>query len=136
MSKYRTLTVLMSENREFLPKLEHFWDNGLYRLEICSLTVNKLKLLSDKYSQTIKTLHIGFYGLESEEQLKTCIEYITRFENLKELKLRINSNQFNGIINRLVSLIGQKCNKLLKLDLSINDSILISNQFSNVLKEF
>ena len=77
------------------------------------------QILSDKYSQTMKTLNVTLKNLTAEE-LKTCIECIARFENLKELKLSIFRTNITQPIDDCLSLIDQKCNKLLKLDLSID----------------
>ena len=38
--------------------------------------------------------------------------------------------------NRCLSLIGQKCNKLLKLDFSIDEDVQISDRFFDIFKEF
>ena len=71
------------------------------------------------------------------EELKTCIEYISRFENLKELKLVFKTMMRKEPIDDCLSLIGQKCNKLLKLDFTVRDhSVTITDQFFDSLSEF
>ena len=56
--------------------------------------MNKIIILSDKYSQTLKTLNISLersqFGLNVKD-LNICIECIARFENLKELTLEFIS---------------------------------------------
>ena len=100
--------------------------------------MNKIIILSDKYSQTMKTLNTSlqtsFFDLT--EELKTCIDSICRFENLTQLELDFIN--FEGIqpIDDCLSLIGQKCNKLLKLDLSIFSSDPITDRFFDALSEF
>ena len=87
------------------------------------------------YGKTLKTLNITLRALTVEE-LKTCIECIARFENLKELKLGIITSKITEPIDDCLSLIGQNCNKLLKLDLMINYYVPISDQFLAVFSEF
>ena len=84
-------SLIYNKDKAFLPKLEEF-----HSAFICDhlnhfkpnlfKNVNRLKLFSDKYSQTLKTLDLKLVGLP-KEQFQTCIEYISRFENLKELSL-------------------------------------------------
>ena len=130
----------LTENKEFLPKLEridsmlmfmHFHNNDDNE-EVVEY-VNKMKILSDKYSKTMKTLNV-FLNDMTEEDLKTCIEYICRFENLRELILSIYSFIIEEPIDDCLSLIGQKCNKLLKLDLRID--VVITDQFFISLSTF
>ena len=78
-----------------------------------------MKILSVKYSQTMKTLNETLKGLTVEE-LKTCIECIARLEKLEHLRLEfMHLKKFREPIDDCLSLIGQKCNELLKLDLRI-----------------
>ena len=91
-----------------------------------------MKILSDKYSQTMKILNASLRDM-TEEELKTCIECIARFENLKELKLEFGINKS---IDDYISLIGQKCSKLLKLDLLVNPSVLITDRFFDLFSKF
>ena len=113
---------LITENKDFLPKLERIYQN------FYSKDLNQMKILSDKYSQTMKTLNIELNDVTIKE-LKTCIECIARFENLKELKIEIKTVKTIQPIDDCLSLIGQKCNKLLKLDLNIAQSVPISYRF-------
>ena len=119
------------KDREFLPKLEQIKSTIL----IFPKTMNKMKILSDKYSQTMKTLHLRLLDLTYEE-LKTCIEYIARFENLKVLTLYLDYLNTTQPIDDCLSLIGQKCNKLLKLDLSIDFRVEITDRFFHTFHEF
>ena len=92
-------------------------------------------VMSDKYSQTMKTLDVRFVSLTAKE-LKTCMDCISRFGYLKELKLELLTMNITEPIDNCLSLIGQKCNKLLKLDLSIDESIPISDRFFQIFSEF
>ena len=120
---------ICTENKEFLPKLEEIEE---------SIEIHKYKqieILSDKYSKTIKRLNVELCCMP-EEELKTCIECIARFENLKELKLKIDCMDIEEPIDDCLSLIGQKCNKLLKLDLDIEEPVPISKRFFNIFSQF
>ena len=97
--------------------------------------MNQMKILSDKYRQTMKILNVTLFRL-TEEELKTCIECICRFENLKELKIEFFPMNIRKPIDDCFSLIGQKCNKLLKLDLSIHSSVPISDRFFDSFSKF
>ena len=123
--------LIYKEDKEFLPKLEVIDDilyiNGSYRAK-------GLKILSDKYSQTMKILNVTLSDMSSK-RLKTCIECISRFENLRELKLDLESG-IKQPIDDCLSLIGQKCNKLLRLDLTIESFIPISDRFFDVFTQF
>ena len=115
----------------FLPKLENIQNY----FEFSSSNVKQIKILSDKYSKTSRKLYIILRNLTFKE-LKTCIECIARFENLKELKLHLGYIVDSEPIDDCLSLIGQKCNKLLKLDLSIYPEITISKLFLRTFFEF
>ena len=86
-----------------------------------------------KYSQTLKTLNINLCGL-TEKQLKSCVGYIALFENLRQLKLTLSSRLIKEPIDDCLSLIGQKCTKL--LDLNVTFYIPISQQFFARFSEF
>ena len=124
-------SLLISENKNFLPKLEHIIK---MTVNFSSGEMNRMKILIDKYSQTLKKLDIDL-ALNTEEELKTCIECIARFENLKQLKLKLKLSEITEPIDDCLSLIGQKCNKLLKLDLYI-DCHPISDRFFASFSEF
>ena len=96
---------------------------------------HELDFLSVKYSQTIKTLNITLAYMTSKE-LKTCIEFISRCENLQSLTLYLPNLHDSEPIDDCLSLIGQKCNKLLKLDLIFGESVPISDQFFDIFSEF
>ena len=124
-------SVLFNPNKEFLPKLEHF----MKIVYIYAKDVEKLKILSNKYRQTMKTLNVRLTGL-TEEQLKTCIECIARFVNLNELILDIKPMNITEEVVDCLSLIGQKCTKLSKLKLRIDRSVPISDHFFDAFTEF
>ena len=127
----------ITEDKDFLPKLESFKNKSLKSnlLSIGFREVKKIEIMSDKYSQTMKTLKLCF-GRMSYGKLKTGIEYICRFENLRKLKLKVSSKQITEPIDDCLSLIGQKCSKLLELDLSIKSSVPISDRFFDVFTQF
>ena len=124
-------SILFTDEKEFLPKLEEI----KIQLNILPENVYKMKILSDKYSQTIKTLDLKVRDLTAEE-LKTCFDCIARFENLTQLELEINYLKTREPIDDCLSLIGQKCNKLLKLDFICTDYKIISDRFFAVFHEF
>ena len=120
---------------DFSPNLKtiHFCPNDYYNYYISI----ELNFLSDKYSQTMKILNVSLSHLMVKD-LKTDIEFIVRFENLKELKidLRFIKIYYSEPIDDCLSLIGQKCNKLLKLDLIFDDSVPISEEFFDIFSAF
>ena len=124
-------SFFFEENKKFLTKLENIHQY----LRIDSSNLIKMKIVVDKFSRKLKYLTIYIYGLTAEE-LKTCIECIARFENLKELKLTFSSLKTKQPIDDCLSLIGQKCNKIVKLDLDFYESVPISNRFFNVFTHF
>ena len=127
------LPVLLTEDKDFLPKLERIESF----IEISPEDVNQLKILSDKYSQTMKILNVSFCQIIlTSHELKTCFDCISRFENLKELKLSFDGMKTEEPIDDCLSLIGQKCTKLLKMKISINKSLLISDRFFDVFTHF
>ena len=83
----------------------------------------------------MKSLDISLDNL-TEEELKTCIECIARFENLRKLKLELFAMETTQPIDDCLSLIGQKCNKLLKLELIIQEKVPITERFFNVFYNF
>ena len=120
----------MDNDKEFLPKLEN-----IELLEITPQDLNELMIMSDKYSKTLLSMDVELNYVTTEE-LKTIIECIARFENLKELTLLIGTKEIEEPIDDCLSLIGQKCNKLLKLDLEITSTVPISNRFFNIFSVF
>ena len=123
-------SIICEKDEQYLPKLVR-----IEVLEISSRNLLNFEKISVKYSQTMKILNIRINDM-TQEDLKTCIKCIARFENLKELKLRINCSKKTETIDDCLSLIGQKCTKLLKLDLRINSSVPISDQFFQIFSEF
>ena len=122
----------MTEDKQFLPKLEK-----VLSLVIYGYQGKKLMIFTDKYSQTIKTLSVALSYMDMRGgELKTCIDCIGRFENLKELRLGIRFYRKYQPIDDCLSLIGQKCNKLFKLDLFLDKSVPLSKDFFEVFSEF
>ena len=116
VKKVPEFDILFNEEKEYLPKLEHIFTS----FEISFRNVNEVKILSDKYSKTLKILNISLNDFRMTiEEVNKSIEYISPFENLKELTLELKLSATIGPIDDCLSLIGQKCNKLLKLDLKI-----------------
>ena len=127
---YPINAVLIIDDKEYLPKLE-----SIKAFEVDSNEVNRLKILSEKYSQNIKSLDVILCAM-GEEDLKTCIEYIIGFENLKRLKLKLVTMVIKEPVDAYLTMIGQKFNKLLKLDLVIDSFVSISDRFFDVFSEF
>ena len=126
--------ILYKENRDFLPKLTEI-SFGKDCIEIYSEDVNKMKIWVNKYSKNLKSLKVDLLHMTYEE-LKTCIECIIRFENLRNLKHEFRSLRSTQPIDGCLSLIGQKCNKLSKLDLDIDFTVSISKKFFDIFTEF
>ena len=129
-------SILFKENKEFLPKLQEMSSDDDCTV-FCSEDAIKMNIWVNKYSMTLKKLKVNLFGL-SEKQLKTSIECISRFENLTELKLKIESvfrHPSQPLEDSLI-LIGQKCTKLLKLELFIYYSVPISEHFFDIFTEF
>ena len=132
-------SIFRNADHDYLPKVEKIYKkpyitSGNYYCDK-KVTIEEFKIFSDKYSQTIKTLDVEF-GRMTAEELKTCFECIARFENLKELKLLFCHLEIEVPIDECLSLIGQKCNKLLKLDLCIYESVPISDEFFAIFSKF
>ena len=117
-------------DKVFFSSLENFGK----RLNIKFDKTNELKILSDKYSKRLKILNVMIDDMV-EEELKTYIGYICRFENLKQLRIELKS-AISTQSKDCLSLIGQKCNKILKLNLQIRNSIPISDRFFDAFYEF
>ena len=127
-------SFLFNDNKEFLPKLDKM-RSTMIMSPYHSFYVRLMKIFSVKYSQTMKSLNVMLSSLTAEE-LKTCIEYISRFENLRQLSLEFGPMSNKQPIDDCLSLIGQKCTKLLKLDLNIYPSVPISDRFFAAFSEF
>ena len=129
-------SLVFNEDKEFLPKLEYFEKiNSGYNYYICANEINQLKIFLNKYYRTMKRLNVWF-GSITKEEVKTCTQCISRFENLRQLKFTINLQKTTEPIDNCLSLIGQKCTKLLKLDLSISSLVTISERFFDVFTQF
>ena len=83
--------LLFRKDKEFLPKLQ----NIKTKITLKSTNVYEMQILVDKYSQSLKKINASLIDLSAEE-LKTCFDCFSRFENLKELKLefyRMKTNE-------------------------------------------
>ena len=132
------ILVLFNKDKNFLPKLEYIGKFGnLLPNEqyIRVFKANQLKILTDKYSRTLKTLNVSFWHM-GEEEPKPWIKLISRLENLRQLSLELGQIITTQPIDDCLSLIGQKCTKLLKLDFRINILIQISKRFFYVFYHF
>ena len=130
---YVLQSYLFDKDKEYLPKLKNIRTELFFNLS----NVYQLKTLSDKYCQTMKILHLKLYL--SDEELKTCIDCISRFENLNLLTLYfyVYRSETTEPIDDCLSLIGQKCTKLLKLNLIIiNNSVPMSDRFFYIFTIF
>ena len=67
------------KDKKFLPKLEF-----ISNFEFNPKTMDTFKMLADKYSKTLKTMHVL---VKSKAKLKTLFRLIGRFENLIHLML-------------------------------------------------
>ena len=124
------------KDMEFLPKLERIKSNiTTFSLHNISKDVKIIEILTNKYSRSMKTLNVTLSELTAEE-LKTCIECIARFENLKELTLELKFCVITEPIDDCLSLIRQKCNKLLKLGFCIGFGHSISDGFLDIFSKF
>ena len=123
--------ICVTNDIELVPKLEQIKECQLINYK----EMNKMKLFYYKVRRTQKTLVARLAELKAEE-LKTCIDCISRFENLEQLELHFLRLKTTEPIDDCLSLIGQKCCKLLELDLYINDSVPISDQFFDVFTHF
>ena len=129
-------SILFKEIKHFLPQLQGFGSDDHW-LKISAEDVNKMEIGINKYSKTFKTLNVFVCNITYEE-MKTCIEYNSRFENLTKLKLQIYSvyAKTEQPKDDYLSPIGQKCNKLLKLDLCMNYPVSLSEQFFDTFTQF
>ena len=141
LKKLKTGNPLAILKQDFLTKLEYFGNffSG-YTLQISSVNMIEFETFTNRYNETMKILNIRF-GYLTAEELKTCLQYISRFENLRQLEFIIEYlylQQKTEPIDDCLSLIGQKCNKLLKftLDLSIAQLVPISDQFFDIFTNF
>ena len=124
-------SVLFTEDKDFLPKLETIKTFILIK----SQDVNQMKIFCDKYKKTMKNIHFYLDELSAKD-LKKCIECISSLENLRSLTVSIESERIKEPIDESIALIGRKCTKLLKLNLRIWESVLISHLFLDVFTHF
>ena len=111
-----------------LPKFEYYGKN----FKISFANTKEMKILSDKYSQIITLLNAKFYR-NSYNDLEIYFDYISRFENLRVLRLELQQRRQSM---DCLSLIGQKCTKLLELELNVRKYSPISHRFSHSFSEF
>ena len=122
------------KKKNFLPKLEDIRIIGIHYNN-----KNKMKILSDKYQKKIKHLEIEFskkyFSQKSlnHEDLKTCLNQLSLFVNLRSLKLQIlihiNDSQQNSVEKCLEQLF-KNCDKMERLSFTCYS---ISNKFFNIL---
>ena len=138
------------ENIEILPnnveQINTDWNESCFSIELGNMFNDcfQLDILADKYSKTLKTLNISFVRNKTElkkstvrkESIKEWIDGIARFENLQSLTLDFSDLNITEPIDDCLSLIGQKCTKLLKLDLEIDNTVPISDEFFDIFCEF
>ena len=124
-------SVLLDQDKEFLPKLEQI-PNIIW---IRSMDVNNMKIFGDKYSKTMKTLKVWFLD-QTYDEVKTCLMCITKLEELRELELLITIMQITEPINDCLILIGQKCTKLLKFRLDISIYAPLFEKFFDIFQYF
>ena len=120
----------MSNNENFLSKLKRI------ETRISSNNVYKMTLLADKYSKTMNELGVGLLCLTATK-LKTSVDLICRFDNLRDLRLQIELKKKQSI-EQYLSLIGKNCPKILGLGLYLNSENYssISGRLFAPLSEF
>ena len=134
---------LFSEDTDFLPKkLELIkLTSGKESLSFNDRQVNRLKIITNKYSHLFKTFNASFDCM-TNDSFQTLIDCISHLENLTELTLESGPMAKNmGPIDKCLPVIGQKCTRLLKLDLLFDplffdQSVLISDQFFDIFSNF
>ena len=84
---FNQCSLLFTSDKEFLPKLEYFGRNS----QIDFTYTNEMKIFSEKYSQAMKKLNIYIFSCTFEE-LKIFSESISRFENLRSLRLGLRED--------------------------------------------
>ena len=92
-----------------------------------------MKILSDKYRQTLKTLglKIRFYDMNDKE--KKAFSQNFRFNDLRKLSLALNFSGSGQPIVECLSMVGQNCPKL--SDLTIISLSMFKNYFT-IFSEF
>ena len=129
-SKNMEMYFLLEKDENYLPKLQNI---RIY-LSTKFINLKNMNILVDKYSRKVKSIILLFEYLPTEELMK-CVECISRWENLKSLTLELSYIEPQPI-DDCISLIGQKCTKLLKLDLIISRYVEISDRFFDVFTHF
>ena len=123
-------SIILTQDEFILTKLENI------RLSFSkNSNPEKMEILSDKYSKTIKSMKISVWGL-NEEELQSCIECISRFENLIQLTLDFGPMNIREPLDEILFTIGQNCTKLLKLDFKMHERIRLTHHFFDIFYEF
>ena len=126
---------ISSEIKDICPKLENVVFNVQFQPRIQVIA----KVLAENYSQNLKELVLWVaYLSHMMDRYMSHIFYICRLENLKQLDLVFEHMEIN--CEEGLSLIGQKCTKLVKLDLSVGifkrRPVVISDRFFDVFSKF
>ena len=102
--------AFMDEEKLFLPKLQ-----VIKSLQIRSENLSDLKILSEKYSETMQKISIYCYYLINNET-QTALSYISRLQYLKRLELYLYSNDPNiTSIDENIIEIANNCTQLKEL---------------------
>ena len=120
--------TIITEDKEFLPNLRHIMSSDLFWI-----SAKEIKILSDKYCQTLKTLElkIRFDDMDDKE-VKTFGQNF-RFNDLRKLCLALNFLGSGQLIEECLSMIGHNCPKL--TDLTII-SLSISTNTLTIFSKF
>lgn len=117
-------SAFICEDKDFLPKLE-----TIKSIDIRTEQLNQLKILSDKYQTSMKTIKIYTYHMIGQ-QLKNAITYISQFQNLESLGLCISLFEEDmQTIDENICEISKNCTLLKKLSFTINNESVITNRF-------
>ena len=99
--------------------------------------MENIEIFGEKYSQTLKTFDATIILMtNASEKFTAYVNCICRFVNLKSLRLYISDINSLDPIDQSLSLIGQNCNKLVELYLTVTEDVPISGRFFNVFTHF
>ena len=126
--------LMIRDDKEFLAKVDTFEDISIYSRDNYR---NQLKILTEKYAKSLKKLEINIITTDmNETQLKTCLQQISCFDNLRSLELKIERSDANiDTIDQSIALLVRKCSQLKTFELVIHNSSLISEHFLSSLSE-
>ncbi|XP_054161584.1 uncharacterized protein LOC128959615 [Oppia nitens] len=123
-------SAFICDDPMFLPKLE-----VIKSIDIRTEQLNQLKILSDKYWETMKTIKIYTYHMIGH-QLKNALTHISQFNNLESLGLSISIfDEDIQVIDENIAEISKNCVKLKKLNFTLNNESVISNKFFNAFNK-